>query len=67
MLRWYGHVERIARRVQDSSDQRRQGRPTRVWMDGVKEAVTNRGLTLEHEATVTAHDRVGCRCRVNRA
>ena len=27
----------------------------RVWMDGVKEAVTNRGLTL-YLARVTVHD-----------
>ena len=35
-------------------------------MDGVKEAVTNRGLTLEH-ARVTVHDITECRSLMNRA
>ena len=40
VLRWFGHVERMndermANRVYDSG---LQGRLTRVWMDGVKEA-----------------------------
>ena len=43
-----------------------RGRPTRLWMDGVKEAVTNRGLTLE-QARVTVHDRAEWRSLVNRA
>ena len=36
-----------------------------VWMDGVKEAVTNCGLTLE-QARVTVHDRVEYRILINR-
>ena len=43
-----------------------RGRPTRVWMDGVKEAVTNRGLTLEM-TRVTVYDRADYRGLVNRA
>ena len=27
-----------------------------IWMDGIREAVTNRGLTFE-QARVTVHDR----------
>ena len=45
--RWFGHVERM-------DDSGVQGRPTRVWMDGVKEAVTNGWLTLEL-ARLTVH------------
>ena len=32
------------------------GRPIRVWMDGVRKALNNRGLTLE-QAGMTMHDR----------
>ena len=48
--RWFGHVERmddermdderIPERLYDSGV---QGKPTRIWMDDVKEAVTYRG------------------------
>ena len=72
VLRRFGHVERIddernAKRVYDSGVQGRRvrGRPTRVWMDGVKETVTNKGLTLE-QARVTVHDRAEWRGLVNR-
>ena len=63
VLRWFGHDERMddegmAKRVYDSGVQgiRGRGRPARVWMDGVKEAVINRWLTFE-QARVTVHDR----------
>ena len=38
----------MAKRVYDSRVQERQGRgePTRVWMDGAKEAVTNKRIDL---------------------
>ena len=46
VLRWIGHVERIddyrmARRVLV------RGRPRLGWMDGVKVALGNRGMTVE--------------------
>ena len=54
MLRWYGHVEsmgdeRIAKRVYKSGVEMRwsTGRPTRVWMNGEKEALKKRGWILE--------------------
>ena len=45
VLRYFGHVERMddermANKVYDSGV---QGKPTRIWMDDVKEAVTFRG------------------------
>ena len=73
MLRWFGHVERMndermAKRVYVSGvDGRRgRGRPNRVWMDGVKEALNKRGWTLEQAKTI-AHDRVEWRRMVNGA
>ena len=63
VLRWYRHVERMnddrmAKMVHVSGvDGRRgRGRPNRVWMDGVKEALNVRGWTLE-QARVNVHDR----------
>ena len=54
VLRWFGHVERIddyrmARRVlmAEVGGGRVRGRPRLVWMDGVKEALGNRGMTVE--------------------
>ena len=41
------------------------GIPTRVFMEGVKEAVTNRGFTLE-QARVTVHERAEWRGLMNR-
>ena len=52
--RWFGHVERmdeyrIARRVlmAEVSGGRVRGRPRLGWMDGVKVALGNRGMTVE--------------------
>ena len=54
MLRWFGHVERLdeyrmARRVlkAEVSGGRIRGRPMLGWMDGVKVALGNRGMTVE--------------------
>ena len=51
-LRWFGHVERmnvnrIARRMfmVEVSGGRVRGRPRLGWMDGVKAALGNRGMT----------------------
>ena len=73
VLRWFGHVERMndermAKRVYVSGVEGRQGRgrPNRVWIDGVKEALNKRGWTLE-QARTTVHDRVEWRRIVNEA
>ena len=54
VLRWFGHVERMddyrrARRVltAEVSGGRVRGRLRLGWMDGVKVALGNRGMTLE--------------------
>ena len=54
VLRWFEHVERmdeyrIARRVlmAEASGGRVRGRPRLGWMDGVKVALGNRGMTVE--------------------
>ena len=54
VLRWFGHVERMdgermAKRIYDSGveGRRGRGRPIMGWMEGVKTALRNRGLTLE--------------------
>ena len=54
VLRWFGHVERTddyhtARRVlmAEVSGGRERGRPRLGWMDGVKVALGNRGMTVE--------------------
>ena len=54
VLRWFGHVERMdeyhmARRVlmAEVSGGRVRGRPRLGWMDGVKVAMGNRGMTVE--------------------
>ena len=53
-MRWFGHVERMddyrmARRVlmAEVSGRRVRGRPRLDWMDGVKVALGNRGMTVE--------------------
>ena len=53
-MRWVGHVEtmddyRMARRVlmAEVSGGRVRGRPSFGWMDGVKVALGNRGMTVE--------------------
>ena len=54
VLRWCGHVERMdeyrmARRVlmAEVSGGRERGRQRLGWMDGVKVALGNRGMTVE--------------------
>ena len=54
VLRWFGHVERtyeyrMARRVLmvEVSGGRVRGRPRLCWMNGVKVALGNRGMTVE--------------------
>ena len=54
VLRWFGHVERmdegrLARRVMmaEVGGGRVQGRPRFGWMEGVKVALSNRGMTVE--------------------
>ena len=54
VLRWFGHVERMdeyrmARRVliAEVSGGRVRGRPRLGWIDGVKVALGNRGMTVE--------------------
>ena len=56
ILRWFGHVEtmdeyRMARRVlmAEVSGGLVRGRPRLDWMDGVKVALGNRGMTVEAE------------------
>ena len=62
-LRWFGHVERMneermAKKVYVSAvnGRRDRGRPTRVWMDGVKDALNAREVTLE-QARMIVDDR----------
>ena len=54
VLRWFGHVERMdeyrmARKVlmAEVSGVRVRGRQRLGWMDGVKVALGNRGMTVE--------------------
>ena len=54
VLRWFGHMERIIeyrmeRRLlmAEVSGGRVRGRPRLGWMDGVKVALGNRGMTVE--------------------
>ena len=54
VLRWFGHVERMddyrmVRRVlmAEISGGRVRERPRSGWMDGVKVALGNRGMTVE--------------------
>ena len=54
VLRWFGHVERIneyriSRRVlmAEVSGGRVRGRPRLGWMDDMKVALGNRGMTVE--------------------
>ena len=54
VLRWFGHVERMnqyrmARRVlmAEVRGGRVRGRPRLGWMDGVKVALGNRGMTVK--------------------
>ena len=63
ILRWFVHVERIndekiAKRVCESGvgGNQGRGRPNRVWMDGVRRVLNDRGLILE-QARMNVHDR----------
>ena len=54
VLRWFGHVEkmgdeRMAKRVYESNVRgvRRRGRPRKCWMDGMKEVLARKGLTIQ--------------------
>ena len=71
VLRWFGHVERMheyrmARRVlmAEVSGGRVRGRPRLRWMDGVKVAMGNRGMTVE-AARQCAKDRKEWRALVH--
>ena len=71
VLRWFGHVERMddyhmARRVlmAEVSGGRVRGRPRLGWMDGVKVALCNRGVTVE-AARQCAKDRKEWRALVH--
>ena len=68
VMRWFGHVERtdeyrMARRVlkAEVSGGRVRGRPRLGWMDGVKVALGNRGMTVE----ATRKDRKAWRAMVH--
>ena len=71
VLRWFGHLERMneyrmARRVlmAEVSGGRVRARPRLGWMDGVKVALGNRGMTVE-AARQCAKDRKACRALVH--
>ena len=71
VLRWFGHVERMdenhmARRVliAEVSGGRVRGRSRLGWMDGVKVAFGNRGMTVE-AARQCAKDRKEWRALVH--
>ena len=71
VLRWSGHVERMneyrmARRMlmAEVSGGRVRGRPRLGWMDGVKVAIGNRGMTVE-AARHCAKDRKAWRALVH--
>ena len=71
VLRWFGHVERMdeyrmARRVlmAEVSGGRVRGRPRLGWMDGVKVALGNRGMTVE-AARKCAKDRKESRALIH--
>ena len=71
VLRWFGHVERVdeyrmARRVlmAEVSVGRVRGRPRLGWIDGVKVALGNRGMTVE-AARRCATDRKAWRALVH--
>ena len=71
VLRWFGHVERMdeyrmARRVlmAEATGGRVRGRPRLGWMDGVKVALGNRGMTVK-AARQCGKDRKEWRALVN--
>ena len=70
-MRWFGHVERMdeyrmARKVlmDEVSGERVRGRPRLGWMDSVKVALGNRGMTVE-AARQCAKDRKPWRALVH--
>jgi hypothetical protein len=71
VLRWFGHMERMSeerlvKKVMKSvaSGRNMRGRPKVGWMDGVKVATSNRGMSVE-EARRRAMDRGEWRMIVN--
>ena len=71
MLGWFGHVEgmddcRVARGMlmAEVSGGRVRGRPRLGWMDGVKVALGNKGMTVE-AARQCAKDRKAWRALVH--
>ena len=71
VLKWFGHVEkmdeyRMARRLlmAEVSGRRARGRLRLRWMDSVKVALANTGMTLE-AARQCAKDRKECRALVH--
>ena len=71
VLRWYGHMVRMddARLVKkvwkaEVSGRRPRGRPKFGWMDGVKQALGRKDISVE-EARVRALDRREWRVVVN--
>ena len=72
VLRWFGHVEkmneyRMARRVliAELSGGRIRGRPRLGWVDGVKVALGNRGMTVEAARQCAMEDRKEWRALVH--
>lgn len=71
VLRWFGHMERmdderLVKKVMNSrmNGSRPRGRPRYGWMDGVKRALSDRGVSVE-DARVRARDRNDWRMVVN--
>jgi len=63
VLRWFGHMERmddarLTKKVMNSrmSGNRPRGRPRYGWMDGVKRALSDRGMNVD-DARICARDR----------
>ena len=72
VLRWFGHINRmendcLLRKVRSAEvvGRNARGRPKFVWMDGVKKALSDRGLSVE-EANERARDRNEWRVIVGR-
>ena len=71
VLRWFGHVERMdeyrmAKRMlmAETIGGQVRGRQRLGWMDGMKVALVNRGMTVE-AARQCAKDRKECRALVH--
>ena len=72
VLRWFGHMERmeggrLVKKVMKANvnGSRMRGRPKYGWKDGVKRALSNRGMSVE-EASECAKDRNEWRKRLTR-